>query len=618
MRNVKRIKSFFSDLYAKFRYKGLIYSFQFIFLILVLIVWGRIGYEFHNFSLSDTGIKEAEAYILDVPGEAEKVFTYRSTIIKNTDLQEYIKIYPDDCIQTITINGVNVDLSNIPDDKSGLCNYNNGLNLNVGKYLNLGENDFELKVLDLGGSVSVKLMNSYNDPIQQIMFALAAITIISIVIKAALDLGLKKTIIILIALSSLVYFSYLYTTPWFIRGHDVHGHIPFIEFVANNYSLPNPETCWECHQQPIYYIISAIFYKVLVLSGVEDKMVLYKFLNFLSILFFFGYIVIGLKILQRYIKSYFFLIFFSIIFVLWPSNILHSFRIGNDQLTYFLISLSIYFSVLYSQTWDKKYFHKAYLVALVAGLTKLTALCVLPVPFLLFFYDYFKLNTIYSTKKIIQKNWRPILKVFAVVILFTALIFQYQIRHGFTSDWLTVNKPGDEMLVDSSLINFSYIAVSKFISIPNISTYERDTGTQYFLHTLLKTSILGEFGIYNTNNFEIAKIMSLILLMSIIFFVITFLTSQVILSEFEIDNYLPLILFILIFSSLIYFRIKMPYTPNQDFRYILPIFIPSLIIIYQLYTKNKTKMSSLIMMTSMFMVVICSIIYFTNIWLGGY
>ncbi|WP_320170038.1 glycosyltransferase family 39 protein [Maridesulfovibrio sp.] len=47
-------------------------------------------------------------------------------------------------------------------------------------------------------------------------------------------------------------------------GMDSTGHFKYIEYVAQNLKLPSPLEGWQMFQPPLYYIVSAIFYKILL------------------------------------------------------------------------------------------------------------------------------------------------------------------------------------------------------------------------------------------------------------------------------------------------------------------------------------------------------------------
>lgn len=56
-------------------------------------------------------------------------------------------------------------------------------------------------------------------------------------------------------------------------GMDSVGHFKYIEYIAENLKLPSPLEGWQMFQPPLYYIISAIFYKfLLLLMDVESAL----------------------------------------------------------------------------------------------------------------------------------------------------------------------------------------------------------------------------------------------------------------------------------------------------------------------------------------------------------
>ena len=60
-----------------------------------------------------------------------------------------VHITPDDCIENIFINEKAVSLGEI---KGTRCDWNKGFDINLGGYLNYGENNINIKVKDYGGN----------------------------------------------------------------------------------------------------------------------------------------------------------------------------------------------------------------------------------------------------------------------------------------------------------------------------------------------------------------------------------------------------------------------------------------------------------------------------------
>ena len=110
-----------------------------------------------------------------------KEYIYTGIITRKILSRRVIKIIPDDCIEYIKINNINVSLAHI--DKNSLCDWTNGFKLNIGPYLKIGENEFEIKVNDKGSGqygLSVDSIAS-GDPFCIFLTILIIISIILIV-----------------------------------------------------------------------------------------------------------------------------------------------------------------------------------------------------------------------------------------------------------------------------------------------------------------------------------------------------------------------------------------------------------------------------------------------------
>ncbi len=56
-------------------------------------------------------------------------------------------------------------------------------------------------------------------------------------------------------------------------GMDSTGHYKYIEYLAEKHKLPSPIEGWQMFQPPLYYIISAVFYKIiLIVSDIETAL----------------------------------------------------------------------------------------------------------------------------------------------------------------------------------------------------------------------------------------------------------------------------------------------------------------------------------------------------------
>jgi hypothetical protein len=52
-------------------------------------------------------------------------------------------------------------------------------------------------------------------------------------------------------------------------GYDVEGHVNYIHFILDHGRLPLPNEGWELFQAPFFYLVSALFYRVIQLIGIS-------------------------------------------------------------------------------------------------------------------------------------------------------------------------------------------------------------------------------------------------------------------------------------------------------------------------------------------------------------
>ncbi len=53
-------------------------------------------------------------------------------------------------------------------------------------------------------------------------------------------------------------------------GYDINAHYQYIIYVAEHRALPRPDASWQYFQSPFYYVISALFYRLLVMINITD------------------------------------------------------------------------------------------------------------------------------------------------------------------------------------------------------------------------------------------------------------------------------------------------------------------------------------------------------------
>jgi hypothetical protein len=59
-------------------------------------------------------------------------------------------------------------------------------------------------------------------------------------------------------------------------GYDWDSHYRYIEQVALNLSLPRPDEGWQSFQSPLYYVVSAVWYRLLMAMSASHESILYQ------------------------------------------------------------------------------------------------------------------------------------------------------------------------------------------------------------------------------------------------------------------------------------------------------------------------------------------------------
>lgn len=241
--------------------------------------------------------------------------------------------------------------------------WNRRKNINNGKK----ENIFDLAVLSgiVYAEISVFVFSkvSYDEIIQgrspnvPLFFALAAITIICIVITVKKTWSFKKAIVVLFFLSLTIHFYYMLYAAFYMQMDlgafftSGNGHIGYIEYLYNHF-IPaqfDPREKWQYYHPPLHHYIEMIFLHIITFFGIDIRVAIYNmkyppllyFLFLLVTIYRFGKLI-GLK--KRGLTAAFAIAAFS------PAFVLIGNYMNNDMLSTFLAVHSIYLSARWYKT----------------------------------------------------------------------------------------------------------------------------------------------------------------------------------------------------------------------------------------------------------------------------
>jgi hypothetical protein len=475
----------------------------------------------------------------------------------------YIRIYPDDCLESLQINGHPVSLA--PYSKS-VCDFPNGFVINLENELPVGSSVLEAVVFNRGGPAALRIagVRHWHGASWNILAVVAALSLLLVAVLRAQSFDWGVTAVILAAwLLRLLYFS---VTPPQTRTYDVFeygGHVDYIRYLLEHWALPIRSGGWEFHQPPLYYLFAAL---CVSLTRIDNTLFYLSFLQLLSLFFSLA----GL---------YFVCILFSEIFsslwirwtacalaCFWPSGIIASVRIGNDAAVCTLMTVAL----LYLWRWwredrDDWLCWSAVWTGL-GVLVKYNALTSMALIAVLFLFR--------------RTPWRAPRQATlgaGIILFFLVCLLLCGARRPTLPDssadvnrlsGLLETSVNPVLLVDSSPYRFLTFDYRTFLTQPFINPRDDKTGRQYFWNYFLKSCLFGEFRLRGAYIVPLATSASFLLLL----FVGLALFRAVSQSSQKLYLRMPFLLnAILLMAALFYFRFRLPYACTADFRYVYPL-----------------------------------------------
>ena len=352
--------------------------------------------------------------------------------------------------------------------------------------------------------------------------------------------------------------------------HDWQGHVEFIRYMANNWTLPLPSKGLQFPQQPLYYVVSGAIYVVGIKFGLSNISALYAvgyFSLFCSVVFlYYSYKFIAILTVNRWTQTV------AMLFVsLTPSLVYLSARINNDSLVMVLSAVALYYIVKSYQTRFKVSFYSALVWTSLLFLTKISAS---PIELLLF--ALLIMVYLHTYEKMELNALRKKLYIFSVLGLFllgfTLLKNYLPIENTFYMVNSSSSFPGQEI----HELNLSYFT-SFHPQILIESAYEHIYGLEAihnsFASWQYRTMLFGEsdYVRFLKNTPYLKETMQAILLFGFLYIVgfLSFILQMNKVSMLHKFLFMTLVLNLLLIVKFVYTYTS---TCNTDFRYYVPVF----------------------------------------------
>lgn len=500
-----------------------------------------------------------------------------------------IHIVPDDEVIFIRVNGREIPLNEVKPE--ALRDYVRGFHYPLGRYLQPGNNEFKIGIRNNGGDFGLSFQNSpYNIAGWLLLFLCCAI------LYLIFSHFISNKVWILILLGGFVIrVLYFWVTPIGIRDYDGYDHVVYIDYVIQNHSLPPRHYSWESYQPPFYYLAAALVYKAADLLGVHGARNLNRVVQFFSIPLFMGFLLASLGIFQTILarlprfkpapkgpaailepqredkyRAGLITVMLGLL-TFWPSGILHSARVGNDGMFYILFAWGLYFLVKWWYAGKNRDLYLSTLLAALGFITKANGAVLFGV-----------IGIMYLWKAIQERKLKQyLIKGFIILIMFSMgflITFgaaveeklqgsKYQFMVPNVTDW-----DYSSQVVGNKPANYLRFDLGAFIKEPYVYPFEEKGARSLFWNYLLKTGLIGEFRIDTPFHQNMARGLSVLFLGILVFSMIGFI--EILRKEFTRH----LILFwnlILLLAAGILFRLWIPLSCSQEFRYIFPLLISS-------------------------------------------
>ena len=369
-----------------------------------------------------------------------------------------------------------------------------------------------------------------------------------------------------LAVGTVLRFVYFLVTPHDVRGYDTNGHIEYIQHLSTHFSLPHSLQGWEFHQPPLYYFLCSLWMRVGHLFSFSEVHILrdLQFFSFLlSVVALAAALWIGKMLWGKKEESEQLLLYWLLVATA-PSLVFHASRISNDALSLTLLILLTAFVIRW---WKDPSTRNWYGMCLVFGcslLAKANALSFVPVLFIL-----------WCALK--QWNWRQKCAravIGAVIVMMIAgwvPAYRY-VKENNTDILLNISQKrlNHHLGVRNTLSNFLIFNPVQIVLHPFNDPWRDEDRRQYFWEYLFKSAFFGEFKYPNAY-----RMLATSVLVSGMIGLILAAIGLVHETRKRLRANAPMLLILVCpLAALLAYRLWLPYSANQDFRFSAAIIIP--------------------------------------------
>ncbi len=573
---------------------------------LLVICWLLLPWLFGWFitwSIYNTSLQEIKSdYRFFRSNDNNQKYIYTLTIPIKYTTKRVFTLYPNDCITSLTINN-----KEFPALTGDLCNYRNGVKLDIGDYLIKGDNTLTLTINQNGGSKALLIKPSIDDPVRTANFIILGVWLFLILIGSFWSYFVfknKKNTWIFRSIVWLMYIIgqiYLLRSEYFQRSHDLTGHLDYIKLLLRWERMPKSDDCRQCYHSNIYYWISEGVYRISWILWRADPFEVVRRLT--SVWRWIG-ILFWLRTLYEifYVRKGSFVLFaFSAwLFAFRPTQFYYGPRITNDVWHYMFTFISIYYGLKARYAYqdnDTKAIHtnttRGFFYCLIGLIIKSNSIVRLPLTVVWMCFGFVQYWSREWREKARATFYKTIVQLFiAACVIFWWLLWMsdYKGINGIVDNADRLNA-GNSVAYIPVYEAFSTFYPKEFINNTTMRDEETDYERRSFWWFLSKTMITGEMGVVGEKNLIFYHYFMILSLIVIVHSIVRVLSSKLYQKEY---NWYLLFGFVVPVVAMMCYRIIYPLAASMHYRYIHPhlIFVVAFTLVQLIPSKKISSSES--------------------------
>ncbi len=478
--------------------------------------------------------------------------------------RQRVGLYFDDCITSFTINGEDYP-GTLP-----LCSFYKRVDLDLSGQLRLGENVLSITLENKEYSSHLSILPLENESRQFAFLVLIGLTFflsLSSFFKAFAgdDYRLHLSTLLIMLAMIVLRSTYVLKTDINIRGADAMGHLEYVRYLYEHWTLPGFDHGWQTYHPPIYHALAAGLvglYSYFSPTAITHHLIIQAFSFCMSIFcLLLVWACIESSKFQAPIR-----LFHKNVFLLFvatnPAVVFMSAQVGTDSL-FLTFCLTIYLSlIVWWGSESLRWWYSFSLASAMSLLVRFNSVVLIATGFCLMFL---KCSVSLSKRLVLLCQSAALMVVLSG--WFYVVRFVYEGQSHIVGN---VHHLAQIASAPNTLANFTTFNFWKVLETLYNSTWDDTYRRHYFPEVLYKSFFFGEF------THDIAMRWPAVVLLCSGLVLLAFIVWNMFyaLLDEKRTAYPEALVLLLSFAAIVCFRYLSPYVPSQNFRYIAFAIVP--------------------------------------------